>query len=317
MDKRHAVRTPKVLWYRFIWKAAGARTAAQGAVYGSQVRLPLRRWLHECQAVLAGEIRRNNWTRRAWLRSHSWIRIGGCQHRATFRKIPLSHKRGGNCGHSCAGCADAAPLLGPKEEQLLLAAAGQNRAAEVVPEIVEFQHAHSGGEEVARVQIVVADELISSAVICLSAGAHLEDKLAARATAVFGHIARGDDIDFTDGINARSRNHSAIGAGACGGRAFDEQVVRIAAHSVDVRALCRKQVHALKVVEGEFLDDSRLKRQQRGEVPPVNWDVLNLGVANDASDARLFGLNSLSLGRDGDDLRGFHCAGQLHGPCRI
>src|SRR5213593_4390643 len=123
--------------------------------------------------------------------------------------------------------------------------------------------------------------------ILLGARAHLKKNLAACTSAVLRHIARGYNIDLTDGINAGCGDHRPIGACPRGGRPLDLEIVGVAAHPVDVRILCSEQIHGLKTVEGEGLNDTRLKREESGEVAAVDRDFLDLGVVDDAGDPAL------------------------------
>src|SRR5690349_21113752 len=101
---------------------------------------------------------------------------------------------------------------------------GNHRTAKVVPEIVELQGADGGRKEVARVESVVAEEFIGSPVVLLRAGLHLNDDLPAGAATVLRHVAGGNDIDFTNRVQAGSRHHGTVGARARGGRPLDLDV---------------------------------------------------------------------------------------------
>src|SRR5207245_586879 len=76
----------------------------------------------------------------------------------------------------------------------------------------------------------------------------------------------------------------------------------------------------LKTVEGEGLNDTRLKREESGEVAAVDRDFLDLGVVDDAGDPALLCLHRLSTRLDCDFLRhlaDLHRTGQLHTLCGV
>ena len=131
------------------------------------------------------------------------------------------------------------PLLAPVKEHLAFIriefAGNIKRAAEVVPKLVVVKGRGKLGQRVRvprpgiRVQVVIAEIFVGSAVKRLGPGLGDNSDLGAGAAAVFWSVIRREDLDFLRRVHVGSPNAGAIGPGAGGRSAIEgDQVFRVA-----------------------------------------------------------------------------------------
>ena len=176
-------------------------------------------------------------------------------------EVAAPHGRGGHGAGVRLLAVVADPLLGPEEEQLVAVrvelSGDVERPADVVAVLVVVERSGLAVQlrqrrAVARpgvgVQALVAEELVHVGVEVAAAALGHEADLAAGGPSVFGHVARGQDLDLGDGVHVDGADERARGAGPGGDGAVDGDQVLVAAAAVDVEPAVAEAVR-LEAVE--------------------------------------------------------------------
>ena len=157
-------------------------------------------------------------------------------------------------------------------------------------------------EPVVRVVIRVAVELVRRAMEVLAAALGVDQNHHARATAVLGVEVAGKRLEFADGVETQRRIFAVVRAYVGVDDAVQEEVIRRAAHSVDIEVVGLVEHQAkLRIVVRDYAGQGG---QQRFEVSAIQRLLRHLPLVNDSGVARSRGVNQGCLSGDGHGLRG-------------
>jgi hypothetical protein len=201
-------------------------------------------------------------------------------------KLPAIWASVGNAGAGACALPDAAVFVGEEEEQFVALDGAAEGAAEVVVAVFA-----AGGEEVAGVEFIVAEEFEEGAVKVVGAGFGDDVDLGAAVAAVVGGVGVAFDADFGDGVEV---DHGEV----------------VAVEGVDVAAAVEGPIvgAGLTAAEGEgdagvgaeagllglHGADTGLEGHQLGEAAGIEGEFLDLGAIDGGAD----------VGRGGVDLGG-------------
>ena len=234
-------------------------------------------------------------------------RDGGIHGDGARREPSLARGRGGNRGHGGDPFVQADPLVVGEEEGLVL----PDRRPQGGAELVAGQGRLRGGlvEVVARVQRVVAEELVAGAVEGVRARARDRVDDASRRAAVLRRVVARQHRELLDGVDAQV--HAARAPGRAVGVVVDAHAVQavvvllrpVAGHGqlVPVTAVAARRGHAVHRLRADA-DHAGLQGRERRPVPPVEGQLSQRFSAHDRAQGRRRRVDRRRLGGDGDRL---------------
>jgi hypothetical protein len=223
------------------------------------------------------------------------LRIGMGDHAATAEVARDLLRRGHDRSARPGGLDDAAVFVRKEEEELVALDWTSNSAAEVVVAVLRL----GGGEEVAAVELVVAEELEKRSVHLVAAGTADDIDLRAGVAPELGRVGVAFDADLGDGIQVDHRQVVAV-VRVNVAAAVEQPVIRagLAAIEGEGNPCVRAEARLLSLQR----IDTGLKTDQLGEAAGVQRELLNVRTEDRRADV---GSGRIHLGDPGLHLDGF------------
>ena len=162
-------------------------------------------------------------------------------------------------------------------------AVGTKRGADRSAELVLVQWFDLSGEEIPRIEDVVAYEVVHAAVTLIAAGTGHHARRRATGTAIFGRSALRQNPEFCNGIDRYLEGIPAVHPIHVLGP-VDQVDIQLRTHAVDGVGLALPQRPTGRRHTGGQRCDSGLKQAQLGEVPAVERQVYELAAADHTSE---------------------------------
>ena len=169
------------------------------------------------------------------------------------------------------------------EEEVAIA---PNRTTESRAVLILMQRLHGRREEIAGIEGIVAQEIISSAMECVAAGARNDAGGRTAAAAVFRRCIRSQDPEFGNGVDGRANREAAIDAVHIR-RTIQDVVVRFRPLAIDRIGLPTAQQAARFGKPRGHRCDSGLQQTELREVAAIERQIRRLLRSDHVADRRV------------------------------